>query len=68
MRASAARGLVLRVDGEIDGSNANLVGQAILRFSRLKTPLILDLSHLDFLGIAGLRTLVVRPANMSELI
>ena len=52
-------GVVLRIDGEIDASNANLVGQAIRRISQLKTPLILDLSHLDFLGVAGLRTLLV---------
>ncbi len=49
---------VLRVDGEIDASNADMVAQAIRRFSRLKAPLILDLSHLDFLGSAGLRTLL----------
>jgi anti-anti-sigma factor len=49
---------VLRVDGEIDASNADLIAQAIRRFSQLKAPLIIDLSHLDFLGIAGLRTLI----------
>jgi anti-anti-sigma regulatory factor len=41
---------VLRVDGEIDASDAELLAQAIRRFSQLKTPLILDLSQLDFLG------------------
>jgi anti-anti-sigma factor len=49
---------VLRVDGEIDASNADLVAQAIRRFSRLKAPLVIDLSHLDFLGIAGLQALL----------
>jgi anti-anti-sigma factor len=49
---------VLRVDGEMDASNAELVAQAIRRFSQLRAPLILDLSHLDFLGIAGLRALI----------
>jgi anti-anti-sigma factor len=49
---------VLRVDGEIDVSNADLVGQAVRRFSKLKAPLILDLSHLDFLGLAGFRMLL----------
>jgi anti-anti-sigma factor len=49
---------VLRVDGEIDASNADLVAQAIRRFSKLKAPLILDLSHLDFLGVAGFRALL----------
>lgn len=52
-------GTVLRVDGEIDASNANDVTQAIRRFARLKTPLILDLSHLDFLSIDVFRALLV---------
>ena len=52
-------GTVLRVDGEIDASNAKNVAQAIRRFARLKTPLILDLSHLDFLSIDGFRALLV---------
>jgi anti-anti-sigma factor len=50
---------VLRVDGEIDTSNTNRVAQAIRYFARLKTPLILDLSHLDFLSIDGFRALLV---------
>jgi anti-anti-sigma factor len=50
---------VLRIDGEIDVSNADLVVQAIRRFSLLKAPLILDLSHLDFLGVAGFRALLM---------
>jgi anti-anti-sigma factor len=50
---------VLRVDGEIDMANAGLVAQAIRGFARLKAPLILDLSQLDFLGIAGFRLLIV---------
>lgn len=49
---------VLRVDGEIDAANAGRLAQAIRRYSRLKAPLILDLSHLDFLGIAGFRVLL----------
>jgi anti-anti-sigma factor len=49
---------VLRVHGEIDASNADLVVQEIRRFSRLKAPLILDLSRLDFLDIVGLRALI----------
>lgn len=49
---------VVRVDGDIDASNADLVIQAMRRFLRLKAPLILDLSHLDFLGSAGLRALL----------
>ena len=50
---------VLRVEGEIDVSNADLVAQAIRRFARLKAPLILDVSELDFLGVAGLRALLL---------
>lgn len=50
---------VLRVDGEIDASNADLLGDAIRRYSQLKAPLILDLSQLDFLGMTGFRTLLV---------
>lgn len=50
---------VLRVDGEIDASNADLLTQAIRRFSQLKAPLIVDLSELEFLGSAGLQALRV---------
>jgi anti-anti-sigma factor len=50
---------VLRVEGEIDASNADLFAGAIRRFARLKAPLVLDVSHLDFLSSAGLRTLVL---------
>ncbi len=49
---------VLRIAGEVDMANAGLVAQAIRGFARLKAPLILDLSHLDFLGIAGFRVLI----------
>jgi anti-anti-sigma factor len=50
---------VLRVEGEIDASNADLVTHAIRRFIRLKAPLVLDVSQLDFLGVAGLRALLL---------
>jgi anti-anti-sigma factor len=49
---------VLRVDGEIDASNADLVVQAIRRFSQSRAPLILDLSQLGFLDVVGLRALI----------
>jgi anti-anti-sigma factor len=52
-------GTVLRVDGEIDASNSGDVAETIRRFARLNTPLILDLSHLDFLSIDGFRALLV---------
>lgn len=49
---------VLRLDGQVDVSNAHLVGQAIQRFCQLNAPLILDLSQLEFLGVAGFRMLL----------
>ncbi|GAA4542606.1 hypothetical protein GCM10023161_26650 [Mycobacterium paraffinicum] len=56
-----AQGLatVLRVRGEIDASNADLLARAIRRFVRLRGPLILDLSRVDYLGSAGLRVLLL---------
>lgn len=50
---------VLRIEGEIDASNAEVVAQVVRRFARLKAPLILDVSQLDFLGSAGLRVLLL---------
>ncbi len=52
-------GTVLRIDGEIDASNADTVAQGIRQFARLKTPLILDLSDLEFLSTDGFRALLV---------
>ncbi|OBA62563.1 sulfate transporter [Mycobacterium sp. 1100029.7] len=50
---------VLSVDGEVDASNAHLLEQAIRRYARLNAPLILDLTEVDFLGMAGFRALLV---------
>ncbi len=50
---------VLRIDGEVDASNAELVAQVVRRFARLKAPLVLDVSQLEFLGSAGLRVLLL---------
>jgi hypothetical protein len=50
---------VLCLEGGIDASNADLLGRAIRRYSRLRAPLILDVSQLDFLGMTGFRTLLV---------
>ncbi|CAM4083626.1 STAS domain protein [Mycobacterium basiliense] len=50
---------VVRVDGAIDAANANLVALAVRRISQIPSPLILDLSPLEFLGIAGFRELLV---------
>lgn len=49
---------VLRVEGEIDGSNANRVATEIRRFATMRTPLILDLSQLQFLGLEGFQQLL----------
>lgn len=50
---------VLRIEGDIDASNTDLVAQVIRRFARLNAPLVLDVSELDFLGSAGLRELLL---------
>ncbi|WP_082974795.1 STAS domain-containing protein [Mycobacterium sp. E3247] len=50
---------VLRIDGEVDASNVDLITEAVRRFSRLKAPLVLDLGGLDFLAGSGLRALLV---------
>jgi anti-anti-sigma factor len=50
---------VLRIEGEIDASNADFVAGAIRRFARLKAPLILDISQLGYLDSAGLRALLL---------
>ncbi|WP_082956112.1 STAS domain-containing protein [Mycobacterium sp. E3339] len=50
---------ILRIVGEVDASNTGLVTEAIRGFSRLKAPLILDLTGLDFLAGSGLRALLV---------
>ena len=52
-------GTVLRVDGEIDASNAKDLTAAIRNFARLKTPLVLDLSHLCFVSVEGFRALLL---------
>lgn len=49
---------VLRVDGEIDGCNADRVAAEIRRFGRVKAPMILDLSHLEFMGMEGFQALL----------
>lgn len=49
---------VVCISGEIDASNADRVGEAIRRFSQRKAPLILNLSYVDFLGVAGFRALI----------
>ncbi|OBF14321.1 sulfate transporter [Mycobacterium sp. ACS4054] len=50
---------ILRIVGEVDASNTGLVTEAIRRFARLRAPLILDLTGLDFLAGSGLRALLV---------
>lgn len=50
---------VLSIVGEVDAANTDPVADAIRRFSRLRAPLILDLTGLDFLAGSGLRALLV---------
>ncbi|ODR06814.1 hypothetical protein BHQ21_10425 [Mycobacterium sherrisii] len=50
---------VLGVHGEIDAFNADLVGDGIRRYARLKAPVVLDLSQLDLLSAAGFRMLLI---------
>lgn len=57
---------VIRVGGEIDASNADLVSRAIRRIERLNVPLIIDLRHLDFLDVAGLRALITLNLDNQE--
>ncbi|WP_082959898.1 STAS domain-containing protein [Mycobacterium sp. E2462] len=45
---------VLRIEGDVDAYNAGLLTETIRRFSRLRAPLILDLTDLDFMSVAGL--------------
>lgn len=49
--------IVVRVRGEIDASNADLVARAIRRCARNAPPLILDLRHLKFLASSGFSAL-----------
>jgi anti-anti-sigma factor len=49
---------VLRVDGEIDGSNADRIAAEIRHFAKVQMPLVLDLSRLDFIGIDGFQELL----------
>ncbi|MBI2700780.1 MAG: STAS domain-containing protein [Mycobacterium sp.] len=49
---------VVRMDGGIDASNAGQIAAEIRRFTRARTPLIIDLTHLDFLGIEGFQQLL----------
>jgi hypothetical protein len=46
------------MDGGIDASNAGQIAAEIRRFTRARTPLIIDLTHLDFLGIEGFQQLL----------
>lgn len=49
---------VLCVEGEIDASNADRLADAINHFSVLETPLVVDLSGLDFIGVSGFHALI----------
>ncbi|OBF10628.1 STAS domain-containing protein [Mycobacterium sp. 852002-10029_SCH5224772] len=49
---------VVRIDGEIDASNAKDLAEAIRSFARLKTPVVVDLSRLRFISVDGFQALL----------
>lgn len=49
---------VVRIEGGIDASNAGQIAAEIRRFTRARTPLIIDLGQLDFMGIEGFQQLL----------
>jgi anti-anti-sigma factor len=55
----------LRLEGEIDLSNADLLARALARSSQEGPGVRLDLSRLDFIDVAGLRVLVAAAAGLS---
>jgi anti-anti-sigma factor len=48
----------LRLEGQLDGDSALSLARVLLDAQRMGTVLVLDLSRLSFLDIAGLRVLV----------
>lgn len=44
---------VVCLEGEVDAANADRVARELRRFTKVGTPLILDLSRLQFLGMDG---------------
>jgi anti-anti-sigma regulatory factor len=59
-------GTVLRVDGDIDASNAKELTQAIRNFARLTTPLVLDLSRLRLISVEGFRVLLFSTTSFAR--
>jgi anti-sigma B factor antagonist len=56
---TASRGVVcLRLEGQLDGDSALQLARVLLDAQRMGTALVLDLSRLAFLDVAGLRVLV----------
>ena len=49
---------VVAIGGEIDACNAEHVNDYLAGFIHLDHPLVLDLSGVDFLGVAGYRAIV----------
>lgn len=49
---------VLRVEGDIDAFNAADIAATIRRFTSSRSPVIIDLSHLNFLGLDGFKVLL----------
>jgi anti-anti-sigma regulatory factor len=59
-------GAVLRVDGDIDASNAKELTPAIRNFARLTTPLVLDLSRLRLISVEGFRVLLFSTTSFAR--
>ncbi len=49
---------VLRVEGEIDATNTERLADAVNHFSALETPLVVDISGLQFIGVTGFHALI----------
>ena len=49
---------VLTIDGEIDAVNTEAFHTAVRRYGVLHSPVIVDLTTLDFLGVGGFRSLM----------
>jgi anti-anti-sigma factor len=56
-------GVVVRLEGEVDGSNAGEVERAVAAAARGADPLVVDLSGLEYLDSQGLRWIATLSAE-----
>ncbi|MCZ8379943.1 STAS domain-containing protein [Mycobacterium sp. CPCC 205372] len=54
---ASSSAVVVKLAGWVDASNLNQVIATLRRFTSMRTPLILDLTKLEFLGISAFRAL-----------